>query len=723
MSTSSPSPPGSDAPEQSAAVAALTRHFGFRAFLDGQERAVSAILEGSDTLIVMPTGGGKSLCYQLPAMVLEGITIVVSPLIALMKDQVDGLTAKGVPATFINSALDAREIEQRIERMRRGDYRLVYIAPERFKSARFVQALAPLSVALFAIDEAHCISQWGHDFRPDYLRLKPVLAQLGQPQVAALTATATPEVRDDILVQLGLGVDGRRAPQVLVSGFARGNLTLVVTHVHTAAEKLARISAAVAAVGSGIVYCATRKNVERVAQSLSHADVRCIAYHGGMTDEQRNEAQDAFMRGEIPLAVATNALGMGVDRADVRCVIHHDIPGSVEAYYQEAGRAGRDGEPAWCELLYNYADVRTQEFFVAGANPGREDIAQVYAILQRLCAAGPIEMPITQIAELLGKTRNTMTVGGALHLLEKAGAIQREYAQGSRTHTTHLVTPIQPLDALAIDFARLEAKRSRDDEKLHRMIAYAEHKGCRHGFILTYFGDLAAPTHCATCDYCLAHRQAAARLPTADEQLAVRKALSCIARLDGCYGRGRIAQVLVGSRAKEVLDAGLDQLTTYALLADEGSEYVWELLEALIAAGCIAVSTGKYPTLSLTPLGHEVMHARSAVALTLPAAPAARPARSRDRRVASHAAAPAEDADSAALLQALRAWRRDEAAARGVPAYHIYTDSTLHELARHQPQTNLALLNIRGIGPAKARQFGAATLEIVRNKFFRGEII
>ncbi len=708
---------------QSPAVAALTRHFGFRTFLDGQERAVRAILEGSDTLIVMPTGGGKSLCYQLPAMVLEGLTIVVSPLIALMKDQVDGLTAKGVPATFINSALDAREIDRRIERMRRGDYRLVYIAPERFKSARFVQALAPLSVALFAVDEAHCISQWGHDFRPDYLRLKAVLAQLGQPQVAALTATATPEVRDDILVQLGLGVDGRNAPQVLVSGFARGNLTLVVSRVRTAAEKLARISAAAAAVGSGIVYCATRKNVERVAQSLRNAGVRCIAYHAGMTDEQRSAAQDAFMRGDIPLAVATNALGMGVDRADVRCVIHHDIPGSVEAYYQEAGRAGRDGEPAWCELLYNYADVRTQEFFVAGANPGRADIARVYATLQFLCANGSIEMPITRIAELIGKTCNSMAVGGALHVLEKAGAIQREYAQGSRTHTTHLVTPVQPLAALAIDFDRLEAKRRRDDEKLRRMISYAEHNGCRHGFILNYFGDLDAPEHCATCDYCLAHRQSAARLPTEDEQLAVRKALSCIARLDGCYGRGRIAQVLVGSRAKEVLDAGLDQLTTYALLADEGSEYVWELLDALIAASCIAVSTGKYPTLSLTPLGHDVMHARSDLALALPDAPRARPARVRDRRAAGHTAAPTEDADSTTLLHALRAWRRDEAAARGVPAFHIYTENTLHELALHKPQTNLALLNIRGIGPAKARQFGAATVEIIRAKCSRGESI
>src|SRR5258705_5832784 len=240
----------------------LHRYFGFREFLEGQETAMAAILDGQDALVIMPTGGGKSLCYQLPALALEGITVVVSPLIALMKDQVDSLLEKKIPATFINSSLGQSEMNERIDAMVRGEYRLVYIAPERFKSERFVQALAPLSIALFAVDEAHCISQWGHDFRPDYIRLKWALKELGQPQVAALTATATPEVRADIIEQLALGKFGRQEPKVFVTGFARHNLTLTVANCKGKATKLARIAETIRELKTGIIYCATRKHVE-----------------------------------------------------------------------------------------------------------------------------------------------------------------------------------------------------------------------------------------------------------------------------------------------------------------------------------------------------------------------------------------------------------------------------------------------------------------------------
>jgi ATP-dependent DNA helicase RecQ len=270
----------------------LEQHFGFREFLEGQQSVIDAILTGDDTLVIMPTGGGKSLCYQLPAMMLDGITVVVSPLIALMKDQVDGLIEKGIPATFINSSLSQSEMDNRIAAMKRGDYRLLYIAPERFKSERFVSALSPLSIALFAVDEAHCISQWGHDFRPDYLRLKWALKDLGQPQVIALTATATPEVRDDIIAQLALGQFGRQAPQVFVSGFARHNLTLGVTSTKNKAGKIARIEEFVRQLKTGIVYCATRKHVEKVAEHLKAARINSIAYHAGLSDEQRKKAQD-----------------------------------------------------------------------------------------------------------------------------------------------------------------------------------------------------------------------------------------------------------------------------------------------------------------------------------------------------------------------------------------------------------------------------------------------
>ena len=563
--------------KQTLAYRLLETHFGFREFLEGQEVAIQAILDGEDALVVMPTGGGKSLCYQLPALVLQGITVVVSPLIALMKDQVDGLVEKKIPATFINSSLSDAEVGDRIGRMARGEFRLVYVAPERFKSKRFVEALSPLSIALFAVDEAHCISQWGHDFRPDYLRLKWALRDLGQPPVAALTATATPEVRADIIEQLGLGQTGRKPPKVFVSGFARHNLTLAVTHTKTKADKMDRIVQTIRDLKTGIVYCATRKNVESVAAELKAAGFTCVAYHGGMTEKERTKQQDRFMTGGCPIAVATNAFGMGVDRPDLRFVLHYDIPGSVEAYYQEAGRAGRDGEPARCELLFNYADVRTQEFFIEGANPTREIVADLYETLLRLCKKGPVEMPISEIAGHVASAKNEMAVGTSLYLLERAGFIRREYAPGGRTYTTRLNEPIKTLEELPIDFEALDTKGERDMTKLRRMIAYPRHRGCRHHFILNYFSDTEAAAGCNVCDNCLSRSTVAARMPTEEETVIIQKALSCVGRMNGRFGRGRVTQTLVGSHSKEVLDAGLDRLSTYGLLAEEDADYVWSL--------------------------------------------------------------------------------------------------------------------------------------------------
>ena len=694
----------------------LETHFGFREFLEGQESVVNAIIEGHDALVIMPTGGGKSLCYQLPALTLEGITVVVSPLIALMKDQVDSLQEKKIPATFINSSLGQSEMNERISAMQRGEYRLVYIAPERFKSERFVQALAPLSIALFAVDEAHCISQWGHDFRPDYIRLKWALKDLGQPQVMALTATATPEVRDDIIEQLGLGKFGRQPPHVFVSGFARHNLTLGVTSANGKAEKLARIVEFVRQLKTGIVYCATRKNVEKVATHLKEQKVSCIAYHAGLTDEQRTKAQTKFMNGDSDVAVATNAFGMGIDRADLRFVIHFDIPGSVEAYYQEAGRAGRDGEPSRCEMLYNYADVRTQEFFIEGANPSREVIANLYHALRRLGSRGPIEMPIAEIAEQVPAAKNDMAVGSALYLLERAGFIQREYRQGSQTYTTRLVEPVKELDALPIDFERLDKKRERDFAKLHRMIEYADHHGCRHHYVLKYFGDTETAEGCTVCDNCLAKADSAARLPTEEETVAIQKALSCVAHVNGRFGRGRIAQCLVGSRSKEVIEARLDRLSTYGMLGEWGEDYVWGLLNALIRTACLAVSSGQYPTLSVTELGGDVMRRKQQILMVLPEKRVVAPVSGRREKAVrpSGTAATTLDYDQK-LFEALRAWRREKVTALGdVPAYIVYPDRTLQELARVKPQSEAELLEVRGIGPAKARQFGAETLAVIR---------
>jgi ATP-dependent DNA helicase RecQ len=708
-----------DAPHQ-----LLQQHFGFREFLEGQETVVRAILDGQDVLVIMPTGGGKSLCYQLPALALDGITIVVSPLIALMKDQVDSLIEKKVPATFINSSLSPSEMDERIERTKRGEYRLLYVAPERFKSERFTRAIAPLSIALFAIDEAHCISQWGHDFRPDYLRLKWALRDLGQPQVAALTATATPEVRDDIIEQIGLGKFGRQPPQVFVSGFARHNLTLAVAHVKGKADKLDAIHETVRDLKTGIIYCATRKNVERIADEVAGMGVRCIAYHGGMDEKERTEAQNKFMSGAYPVAVATNAFGMGIDRADLRFVMHFDIPGSIEAYYQEAGRAGRDGEPSRCELLFNYADVRTQEFFIDGANPTREIIAGLYETLRRLCVRGPVEKPISVIAASVPAARNEMAVGSALYLLQRAGFIERSYRAGSRTYTTRLVEPVKEFEALEIDFERLDKKRERDRAKLRRMIDYTDHQGCRHHFILRYFGDAEAEEQCNVCDNCHARGHVTARLPTEEETVIIQKALSCVARVNGRFGRGRVAQALVGSRSKEVIDAGLDRLSTYGLLADLGADYVWSLLDVLIRAGCVAVTGDQYPVLTLTELGGDVMRRKQAIPLAMPPLlqrrKEAAPGKGKRKRAGREAADSGEIVaalapDDEKLFEALRKWRREKATAMGgVPAYLVYPDRTLEELARRKPKTMDELLEVRGIGPAKAQQFGSETLAVMQ---------
>ncbi|MFH0908664.1 MAG: helicase-related protein, partial [bacterium] len=502
-------------------------------------------------------------------------------------------------------------------------------------------------------------------------------------------------------------------PKILVSGFARRNLTLVVTAVASKAEKMDRVDRIVREWKTGIVYCATRKNVETVAATLAGQGVDCVAYHAGMSDDERHAAQEKFMGAECAVVVATNAFGMGIDRPDVRFVVHYEIPGSIEAYYQEAGRAGRDGEPSRCELLFNYADVRTQRFFIDGANPTPVVISAVYAELRRMCADGPVEKSVADIAARIPGIENDMTVGSALHLLERAGFIARAYEQGSRTYTTRLVEPVRRFDELGIDFDRLRIKAERAQAKLQRMIRYADPVGCRHRFILGYFGDAESTESCAACDVCLSRAHTVARLPTPAETVNIQKALSCVARMSGRFGRGRVTQTLAGSRSKELLDAGLDRLSTYGLLADLGSDYIWNLLDVLIGAGCIEASDGRYPTLSLTPLGDEVMRLKRLLPLALPEPPRARAAKAKAKSVSL--VSDVDEACDVHLFEALKQWRREKAAAMGnVPAYIIYGDKTLRVLASRIPSTEEELLMVHGIGPAKVKQFGEETLAVIR---------
>jgi ATP-dependent DNA helicase RecQ len=690
---------------------ALEKYFGFREFREPQGEVISGILNGQDVFVVMPTGGGKSLCYQLPAILRDGVTVVVSPLVALMKDQVDALVSKGLSATLINSTLSGGEQQQRIRRMREGEFKLVYIAPERFRSRSFLQALGQITIGLFAIDEAHCMSQWGHDFRPDYFRLGSVLEELGRPQVAAFTATATPEVRTDIVHRLGL-----ENPSIFVAGFARPNLRFVVTETEREPDKYNRLRDLVRRHRTGIVYCATRKRVDLVSEELRSWGVRVVSYHGGIDDAGREEAQNQFTQNNCDVAVATNAFGMGIDRADIRFVVHFEIPGSLEAYYQEAGRAGRDGEPAECELLFNYADTRVQDFFIDGSNPSVELIRNVYLLLRNMAnERGEVEQSIRDIAARIDHENNDMAVHSAITILDRHGVIDRYDIPGKRIRGTRLLQrDLQPLQ-LPIDIPALREKEKRDRGKLKAMVEYAYGRECRQKIILRYFGDPDL-TACGACDICSSVRSDKIRPPTEQELLVVRKALSGIARM--CYrtkegftprfGRNRVIQVLVGSRGREVLDAGLHELTTYGLLKQKSPNYLHELFREMEEAKLIYSTGGQFPMVGLAQLGVAVMQNTASFDLVWPE-------EGRSRKPKEVLPAPENEApfdrDLFEILRKTRAALAQEQG--GVPHYLIFPDETLKAFARLRPSSIESARRIRGVGEVKAARYMQQFLEAI----------
>lgn len=677
----------------------LLEIFGFEEFLSGQQEIVDCILAGKDGLAVMPTGGGKSLCYQLPGLVKEGVTLVVSPLIALMKDQVDALQAKGVAAEVINSTQSWDEQKGILDRVRAGEVKLLYVAPERFRAGSFTSAMSQVEIAMLAIDEAHCLSQWGHDFRPDYLRLGKARSELGNPQCVAFTATATPVVRADILQVLSL-----QEPFETITGFARPNLSFNITPVAKKADKFVRLREIIAEYKTGIIYCATRKKVDEVSETLASWGLKVAAYHGGMTDQERDRIQDSFISRKKDVAVATNAFGMGIDRSDVRFVAHFEVPGSVEAFYQEAGRAGRDGEAAWCELLWNFADTRTQEFFLEGVNPGPGVVRDLYHWLQS-SADGKNEVfrSLDEMRDELGVS-NGMAVGSALSLLARSGYVQRFDVPGQRMRGTRLLKADQ---ALQLDEKAMAEKERRDRQKLDAMVSLCESGGCRQEWILDYFGEEG--TECGTCDVCRSGRGGERRELSETEQVIVRKTLSGVARMSERlgntwqprFGRGKIILMLTGSQSQEVMNAGLNRLSTYALLKEQGAAFLNELFPALADAGYLqTIRKGDYPLLTLTERGHEVMMGKRSIRMIWPT-----------RKASTEKD---EGPFDSRVYSRLADLRTKICKQEGCPAYMVLSNRALEGLARQMPKTIAEALEVPGIGPGKAEQYGEQFLVIIR---------
>lgn len=577
----------------------LKTYWGFDDYLPLQREAMQCVHDDRDSLVVMPTGGGKSLCFQAPALVRDGLAVVISPLVALMKDQVDGLQTNGVPAAAVNSAVSLEEKRLILRQIESGKLRLLYLSPEKLLVARTLEFLQSQRISFFAIDEAHCISAWGHDFRPEYRGLSQLRERFPQAAIHAYTATATEHVRTDIVHQLGL-----RDARVLVGDFRRPNLHYHVARRERGFGQLCEIMNRFRS-QSGIVYCITRSEVDRTAAVLQEMGYLALPYHAGMSDEDRIRNQDAFLTEEADTIVATVAFGMGIDKSNVRYVIHSGMPKSLEHYQQESGRAGRDGEKSECWLMYSGRDVMTWK-------------------------------------RLLDQTTG------------------------------------EAKDAALAALAKIDA--------------YATSVTCRHASLIEHFGQSWTSGACNACDVCLGN------LRTVDDALVIgQKILSCVLRVREGYGADYVSLVLSGSKDQRILAAGHDQLSTYGLLKEFRRQDVRQWIEQLVAQGYL-LKDGEYHLLRVTPKGRELLSGDATPTLLLP---------TKTGRTSS-AAAEAESWEGVdhGLFDALRQLRRDEATRRGVPAYIVFGDTTLRDLARKRPSTVEAMLDVHGVGQQKSADFG-----------------
>jgi ATP-dependent DNA helicase RecQ len=600
----------------------LKSRFGFDRFLPLQEEIVTNVLAGNDSLVLMPTGAGKSLCYQLPALRMDGYTMVVSPLIALMKDQVDALRVNGIPAAFVNSTLSPEENEEVLTRASLGELKILYVAPERLATHRFRNFLNAARPSLIAIDEAHCISEWGHDFRPDYRNLKMLRSELPGVPVIALTATATEEVRRDIVDQLHLEGGGS-----FISSFNRPNLVYTVRPKQRAFDELLDL------LGhhenqSAIVYCFSRKETEDLAEDLSSNGIAALPYHAGLERTVRRTTQDRFIKDETSVIVATIAFGMGIDKPDVRLVVHYSLPKTLEGYYQETGRAGRDGLPSDCVLFYSYSDKIKQDFF------------------------------INQIQD--------------------------------------------------------DAERGHAANKLSKMVEYGELRTCRRRFMLRYFGEEWEPGNpdgeegCGACDVCAGIKE------EFDATEVAQKILSAVIRTGERFGSKHVIDVLRGSRAKRVLELGHDQLSVHGIAADTQVDDLRELFGLLQDEGLAAVSPGEYRTISVTEDGRAFLKNRATLTLSRPPRATSQANGTGPRsRSATRGSAKDELEYDHELFDELRTLRKKIADDKNVPAFVIFGDASLREMAYYLPHDHDAFSAITGVGAAKLEQLADEFIPVI----------
>ena len=649
---------------------------------------MEAVLQGRDTLVILPTGGGKSLCYQVPALLLPGLTVVVSPLISLMKDQVDALEAKGIAAAFINSTLTNGQVSDRMARAARGDIRMLYMAPERFDAGTTAEQLARGGVSLLAIDEAHCISQWGHDFRPSYLRMRAVREALGDPPTIALTATATPTVRRDIAHQLGL-----RDPKVVVTGFDRTNLSYsVIPARNDAAKDDLLVELLGDRKGLTVVYAATRRSVERITAMLQSEGISAAAYHAGLDDSQRHDVQESFMTERVRVIVATNAFGMGIDKANVRAVVHHSMPGTLEAYYQEAGRAGRDGNPSEAILLHAFQDRFTHEYFIKGSYPERELVTRVYSALQRRAdASGTVSDSPELLAGFVSGKANARDVESALRVLEQAGATAKAHESASLVRIRLLATS-----------DRIKRELSGSDDALALGVLRALWRAAGKTLDAGAIVDVAAlPAGLGS-------------VPEVQDTLESLEARQFITaqRLGGGVtltdsSRGLDSFRVDWNSLDRRRDAELEKLEAvqkYAYAKTCRRAFVLRYFgDPAAGNGCSGCDNCRGTTVQRPAKEATVKRVRTSTRVRGSGGGVPKAVLNKPKQDASDDLSP----EARVVFDRLRTLRRDIAREHEVPPYIVFDDKTLRQIAVHRPRTLAAFGDLRGIGPVKTERFGA----------------